>query len=307
MPKLTIDAAGRLQCASNPHLITHNYPWPSHNGSTNFQEPADGYVIHTEVGYEHSVEEEFNNPAAQASAFVSIGDDGHIHQYGPIGHGWKAWTQAAGNAKYRGAEHEDLGHPSNPLTAAQIESSASVLEAISEHDKFPLQPTDNPNGGKGVIFHSDGGAAWGGHDCPGQVRRGQRGAVIDRAKAIRGGTPVHPDPVAPPIGPVHHVERVLHLPITGHWSHAIDVAAHAVLYDTHGATHSAACRYEQQRCGTSADGVWGYLSRRARKITVNRLQGAIGAGQDGIVGKQTLEKWAEFRAKFVKADATDAE
>ena len=300
MPKMHIDAAGKLQCPENPGLITYNSPWPTVNGSTNFQEPAQGYVIHTEVGYEHSVIHEFNDPNAQASAFVSFGVDGHVHQYGPIGHGWKAWTQVNGNPKWRGGEHEDLGDPKNPLTAAQIESSASVFEAISEHDGFPLQATDDPVNGKGAIFHSDGGAAWGGHDCPGAVRRGQRQAIIDRAKAIRGQAPApKPNPTPVPLGPLHALEHALHMAQTGKWGVALDHAVACVFDDTHAQSH-AECVYEQHLVGTAADGAWGYLSRRARRITINRIQRVIGAGADGIVGPETRRKMAAFRAKYVK-------
>jgi hypothetical protein len=298
MPKMHVDSAGKLQCPSHPELITHNSPWPTQNGSTNFQDPANGYVIHTEVGYEHTVIQEFNNPADQASAFFSIGVDGHIHQYGPVGHGWKAWTQAGGNPKWRGSEHEDLGHPSNPLTAAQIESSASVLEAVSAHDKFPLQPTDDPNNGKGVIFHSDGGAAWGGHDCPGTVRRGQRGDIIHRAKALRGAAPAPtPDPTPKPSSKVEALQAAVHVKRDGFWGVTTDKAAEAVRHDIH-ARSVDDCKFEQTHVGTAADGKWGYLSRRARRITINRIQGVLGVPQDGLWGPQTDAAYVAMRRRF---------
>jgi hypothetical protein len=177
-----IGADGRLR---GPADITWNAAWPTPDGETGFAEPADGMVFHTEVGYEHNVIDEFNNIAAQASSFFSIGDDGHIHQYGPVGSGWVAWTQSNGNYHYRGVEHEDNGNPAIPLTAAQLAASAMVFEALSHHDGFPLAATDKPVGGKGLIFHSDGGVPWGNHDCPGAVRRAQRPAIIAAAQAIR--------------------------------------------------------------------------------------------------------------------------
>jgi hypothetical protein len=185
--RLHIDKAGKLQ---GPADITINDPFPTHNGTAGAFGTAQGGVIHTEVGFEHAVIDEFNNPAAQASAFFSIGMDGHIHQYGPLGHDWMAWTQIAGNPHWRGVEHEDKGHPETPMPAAQLAASAQVFEAMSAFDGWPLAPTDDPVGGRGIIFHSDGGVAWGNHDCPGSVRRAQRPVIIALAKQIRAGDPL---------------------------------------------------------------------------------------------------------------------
>jgi hypothetical protein len=186
-PRLHIDPAdGKLK---GPAAITYNTPWPTGNGTPGGFGTAFGGVMHTEVGFEHSVIHEFNDPAAQASAFFSISVTGAIHQYGPLGKDWKAWTQAAGNTHYRGVEHEDQGDPNKPLTPVQLAASAQVFEAMSAFDGWPLAPTDNPNGGRGIIFHVDGGAAWGGHDCPGPVRERQRPALIALAKQIRAPQP----------------------------------------------------------------------------------------------------------------------
>ena len=181
-----IDAEGRLRGPAN---ITYNSPWPTPNCTPGGFGTAFGGVFHTEVGYEHSVIAEFNNPAAQASAFFSISMTGAIHQYMALGKDLMAWTQEAGNPNYRGVEHEDHGNPANPLTAVQLDASAQVFEAMSAFDGWPLEPTDNPDGGRGIIFHVDGGAAWGGHNCPGPVREKQRPAILELAKAIRAGEP----------------------------------------------------------------------------------------------------------------------
>jgi hypothetical protein len=185
--KLHIDKAGKLQ---GPADITINDPFPTHNGTPGAFGTPYGGVIHTEVGFEHAVIDEFNNPAAQASAFFSIGMDGHIHQYGPLGKDWMAWTQIAGNPHWRGVEHEDKGHPETPMPAAQLAASAQVFEAMSAFDGWPLAATDDPVNGRGIIFHSDGGVPWGNHDCPGSVRRAQRPAIIALAKQIRAGVPL---------------------------------------------------------------------------------------------------------------------
>lgn len=295
MPKMHVDAEGRLQCPSHPHLITYNSPWPDVNGSPGgFEEPADGYVLHTEVGYEHSVEQEFNDPKSQASAFVSFGMDGHVHQYGPIGHGWKAWTQVGGNTKYRGAEHEDHGNPKNKFTPQQIESSASVLEAISAHDGFPLQVSDNPNGGKGVLVHRDGGAAWGGHNCPGDVREAQRPDIVHRAKELRGGS-TSSGAITHPLSPLHALQRALHVPETGKWDHATDNAAEHVRHNNHSRSEMD-CMAEQRAVGVAADGKWGPISQRNYRITVNRIQGILSVRQDAHWGPTTDRHFLTFRA-----------
>lgn len=195
MSRLEIDGAGRLISPDGAFSITYNDPWPSPNGNWGFSEPAFGVCEHTEVGYEHNVIDEFNNPGAQASSFCSNSGgyspgipDGHIHQYGPIGKGWMAWTQANGNPHWRGVENEDGGDPSRPLTTLQLCSLAAIVEVCSRHDGFPIQATDDPDNGRGLIFHSDGGAAWGGHDCPGDVRRAQRPTVLWLAGLCRGGS-----------------------------------------------------------------------------------------------------------------------
>jgi N-acetylmuramoyl-L-alanine amidase len=176
-----IDADGLLR---GPINITHLL---SPNRASGFNEPARGAVLHTEAGYEAGTVATFMNPANQVSAFFSVGDQGEVHQYMPVGHGDVAWTQAGGNYQWRGIECEDLTNPGNPLTAAQLTSFAQVFEALSAHDGFPLQVTDDTSG-HGLIWHGAGGQAWGGHtECPGDVRKAQRPAIIELARAIRAG------------------------------------------------------------------------------------------------------------------------
>jgi len=171
--------------------ITHNVPMPTGNGTAGGFGTPYGGGIHTEVGFEHGTIAEFNTPAAQASAFFSIGMDGRIHQYGPLGRDWMAWTQVAGNPNWRGVEHEDKSLPTTPMPEAQLIASAQVFEAMSTFDgslgnPWPLQATDNVNG-RGVILHSDGGVPWGNHACPGPVRAAQRPAILALARQIRAG------------------------------------------------------------------------------------------------------------------------
>lgn len=174
------DADGWLR---GPVRITHVMT-PNHG--TGFG-TGRGVVMHTEAGYEAGTVATFMNKANQVSAFFSIGSDGACHQYLPVGKGYSAWSQVAGNDAWRGIEDEDGTHPSIPLTAAQIATFAQILEACSTFDGFPLQVTDDVHG-TGLITHGDGGTAWGGHfGCPGDVRKAQRPAIVALAKQIRSG------------------------------------------------------------------------------------------------------------------------
>jgi hypothetical protein len=110
-----------------------------------------------------------------------------------------AWAQAAGNRAWYSVEMADDGNPASPLTSAQITAAAQLLELLSRFAGFPLQVTDDPVNGRGLITHGDGGAAWGNHpDCPGSVRKAQRPQVIALAMAIRAGEPA-PKPAAPQV------------------------------------------------------------------------------------------------------------
>jgi hypothetical protein len=187
--KCHFDADGWLQ---GPARITHLMT-PNHG--TGFG-TGRGVVLHTEAGFEAGTVDEFMNPARQVSAFFSIARDGSCHQYLPVGKGLAAWSQMAGNEAWRGIEDEDQTHPSVPLTQAQITTFAQILEACSAFDGFPLQVTDDPVNGHGLILHSDGGQAWGGHlQCPGPVRAAQRPQIIALAMSIRQeGTVTQPAP-----------------------------------------------------------------------------------------------------------------
>lgn len=189
--KLKVGADGRL---SGPGFhCSYNLPWPTKNGNEGLGSPQMmGVVMHTEDGYEQGTIDTFNNPASQASAFFSIGADGLVHQYGPVGQNWMAWAQADGNPMWYSIEDSDGTHPSVPLTEAQITSFAQILECLSAFAGFPLQVTDSVSV-KGLGVHSMGGVAWGNHPaCPGPVRAAQRPAIVALAKEIRAGTEPKP-------------------------------------------------------------------------------------------------------------------
>lgn len=180
--KCHFDADGWLQ---GPISITHLMT-PNHG--TGFAQHGRGVVFHTEDGFEAGTVATFMNKANQVSSFFSVSSAGSCHQFLPVGQGYVAWSQAAGNEAWRGIEDEDGTHPSVPMTAAQLATFAQILEACAGFDGFPLQITDDPVNGTGLITHGDGGTAWGGHfGCPGDVRKAQRPAIITLARQIRSG------------------------------------------------------------------------------------------------------------------------
>lgn len=183
--KCHFDSDGWLR---GPIAVTHLFT-PNHG--TGFG-TGRGVVEHTEAGFEQGTVATFMNRANGVSAFFSIGRDGHATQYLPVGKGYSAWSQVAGNDSFRGIEDEDRTHPSIPLTDAQLTTFAQIFEACSAFDGFPLRITDSVSG-QGLILHSDGGQNWGGHlSCPGPVRAAQRKEIVKRSAAIRAGT--HPAP-----------------------------------------------------------------------------------------------------------------
>ena len=196
--KLKVDAASGH--VTGPASITYNSPFPTRNGT--FGSGAMmGVVMHTQVGNNPGTVEWFNNPQSQASAHFCVAQDGGIVQMGPVGKGWIAWAQAAGNPEWYSIEFADDGQPANPLTQAQVTAGAQILECLSAFAGFPLQVSDSVTV-KGLGWHGMGGAAWGGHpQCPGDVRKAQRAGLVALAADIRRG----PLPPPPPRGPFRHV------------------------------------------------------------------------------------------------------
>jgi hypothetical protein len=181
---LEIGPDGRV---TGPVAITYNDPFPTSNGSWG-SGAMMGVVMHTMVGnLQPTTVDLFNSSTAAVSAHFGIAQDGSVWQFGPIGKGWIAWAEMAGNETWYSIEHADDGDTANPLTDAQLVASAQLVEVLSRFAGFPLQVTDSVEV-KGYGTHVMGGAAWGGHTCPGPgPRAGQRYQIISQAKAIRAG------------------------------------------------------------------------------------------------------------------------
>lgn len=183
--KCHIDAEGWLR---GPIDITY-YTSPNHYDS-GFAVDCLGMVQHTEDGFTAGTVSTFMSTSSEVSSFFGVSEDGSAQQFLPLGRGLVAWAEVAGNSNHRSTEFEDMTQVGHPMTAKQIAAGAQILEACAEYDGFPLQATDDPVNGRGVITHGDGGEAWGGHfGCPGDVRKAQRPLLISMAQRIRSGAP----------------------------------------------------------------------------------------------------------------------
>jgi hypothetical protein len=159
-------------------------PVLNHSGAMNAHL---GPVMHSQEGY-NSPFEWFNNPSSQDSSTLWFAKDGSIEQY--VDYDLMAWTQAAGNGTFNGWEFE--GYTTEPLTDAQILSAARAYVFGHRTYGWPLKLAETPVD-IGFGWHGMGGIAWGGHlDCPGEIRKAQRGAILSSASQII--TPPHPLP-----------------------------------------------------------------------------------------------------------------
>jgi hypothetical protein len=174
---------------AGPISIAHHMTPNRYNSG--FAAQAHGVVQHTEDGFEAGTFATFMDPGSSVSAFFSVGEDGTAHQYLPVGHGYVAWAEVAGNPNWYSCECEDKLNPGQPMTDTQVTVFAQIYSALAERDGFGYAVTDDTQGGRGLITHGDGGNAWGGHpDCPGPVRKAQRPEILARARAVRDGLDV---------------------------------------------------------------------------------------------------------------------
>lgn len=138
-----------------------------------------GWVEHVVVGdgdphggFEHAP------PGNRRFSHLWFAKDGRVRQYQDLRH--DSWAQADGNDTYWSCETE--GDPSEPLTDTQLDALAAWHVWSGTADAIATVP-----GQRGVGTHQMGGAAWGGHACPGPLRAAQRPEIIRRAQILRGG------------------------------------------------------------------------------------------------------------------------
>jgi hypothetical protein len=107
-----------------------------------------------------------------------VAKDGRVEQYQRLDR--MSWAQASGNSSWWSVETE--GFVDEPLTDAQIRALAVWHVWCGAKDAVA-----DSTSARGIGTHSMGGAAWGGHECPGALRAAQRQQIIDRARALRSG------------------------------------------------------------------------------------------------------------------------
>lgn len=163
-------------------IATWRGPTPNTSGSI-----ADHMyvVVHTADGsFEGTIAWQRNASADVSSHFV-VAKDGRIAQM--LDTNAKPWTQKAGNPYSISIENE--GNENTPLTAYQIEANARILAKAHQVHGVPLQLTGRV-GTRGLGHHSMGaesGVDWGHSLCPGSIIKGQKPAILARAKEIVSG------------------------------------------------------------------------------------------------------------------------
>ena len=94
---------------------------------------------------------------------------GRIEQYQTLDR--QAWAQSGGNSAYWSVEVEGYTH--ELYTGAQLLALRRIHAQLGVDNRLANKP-----GERGVGTHYMGGAAWGGHSCPGPVRAAQRGSIL---------------------------------------------------------------------------------------------------------------------------------
>lgn len=228
-----------------------------------------GYIPHVQVGngglwsiFEHAV-----SPNRRFST-AWVAKDGHSEQYAETNR--VPWAQSSGNPDYRAYECE--GYPGEPYTAAQINTLATWHNFASAPDLIADYP-----GRPGVGTHVMGGAAYGGHTCPGPgPRAGQRLAIIARALVLRGAKPLPPVP-HPPV-PSRRIVLLVDSVFGPTTRMRLQQWAGVVMDSVLGPVSWKAI--QRKLGGIAVDGAPG-------PITWRRLQAVVGAHVDGIPGPAT--------------------
>jgi len=136
--------------------------------------------------------------SGQVTPTAQIMRSGHVDQLLPLN--WSPWCQVDGNGGFGRPGYAALetgGMPTGPFgpfTPEQEIAIARILAIFHRDYGVPLKVANHP-GERGVIIHSAGGVAWGGHSCPGSIRANDRPHLIDLARAMLDPHPHNPLPV----------------------------------------------------------------------------------------------------------------
>ncbi|MCM3883587.1 N-acetylmuramoyl-L-alanine amidase [Frankia sp. R82] len=152
---------------------------PVRNTSGPMVQPTRGLIPHVQVGT-GSLFGWFDNSASQVSSHLWLSRTGELEQYVPCDQ--RAWAQAAGNPYWISCECE--GYPAEDYTPIQVTRLAELFRWGMQEFGWKAEITDSPNG-YGIGTHRMGGASWGGHDCPGDIRANRRGDILSLATSQR--------------------------------------------------------------------------------------------------------------------------
>lgn len=143
-----------------------------------------GLVLHVQEG-EGSLYEYFNTPGIKASSHFWVSQSGETEQYVSVLD--RAWAQVDGNGSWASVETSGFG--TRTLTEAQVDAVSRIYAWGAGTHGWPASISDAPDQ-RGLGTHSMGGASWGGHECPGTLRAGQRTEIIRRVKeGLKAGLP----------------------------------------------------------------------------------------------------------------------
>lgn len=151
---------------------------PVGNTSGGMVQPTRGLIPHVQVG-NGSLYGMFNNPSTQVSSHLWLSKGGAYEQYVPFD--LRAWAQAAGNPYWISVECE--GFDTEDYTPVQVQRLAELYAWGMAAFGWKAEITDSVNG-YGLGTHRMGGAAWGGHSCPGNIRANRRGDILAGALAL---------------------------------------------------------------------------------------------------------------------------
>lgn len=174
--------------------VADRYQWLPPRIIGGYMPSTRGLVFHVNAGNGNAYNW-FLNPAAPiASSHFQLMKSGELIQ--GVRLDTVAWCQVAGSATWHSIETE--GWPNEPLTEAALDKMARLYAWGSKACGWKLQLADSP-AGYGLGTHQMGGQAWGGHQCPGDIRAAQRGEILRRAAQYSGGvylTSTSPAPAA---------------------------------------------------------------------------------------------------------------
>lgn len=140
--------------------IHHNYYSELDHG---YRSATRGVVLHVNDGYYQGTLDFFHNNGGVGAHFELGFQKGQSTQLVPLNR--VCWHAVQANAFSIGVEHAGFGRNRAEWLQngeREIRASAQIVSWILH--RYNLGP---PKRHTNIFFHSDGGASWGGHACPG--------------------------------------------------------------------------------------------------------------------------------------------